>query len=148
MILDTLDQADRYAGLHPGLEKGFGFLQTLRPDALMPGRHEIDGERVFAIAAEDNGRGRDGARLEAHCRYIDIQYVVQGHEVIGWRELGDCADADGPFDEERDIVFFRDEPESWIDLLPGRFAIFFPDDAHAPLAGSGSVTKVVVKVAV
>jgi beta-galactosidase beta subunit len=33
-------------------------------------------------------------------------------------------------------------------LQPGSFAIFFPEDAHAPLSSTGRVHKIVVKVAV
>lgn len=147
MILDTLDQADRYASLHPGFAPGFAFLREAPLAELQPGRHEIDGERVFAIVATDEGRGRDGARLEAHRRYIDIQLVVEGNEVIGWSELTCCTNVESPYDAEKDIVFFRDRPATWMDLAPGHFCIFFPEDAHAPLAGQGLVRKIVVKVA-
>jgi biofilm protein TabA len=147
MILDTLAAAARYERLHPDFRAAFDYLRSISlPFA--EGRHEIGGERLFAIVARNEGRGRDGAKLEVHRRYIDIQYCATGHEVIGWRPLGECCEPEGPFDEARDTQFFADRPLTWIDVRPGTFAIFYPDDAHAPLAGNGEVSKIVVKVAV
>jgi biofilm protein TabA len=148
MILDILQRSDRYAGFHPGFRTAFKFLMASDRDSLGEGRHEIDGDAVFAIVARSDGRGREAAPLESHRRYIDIQYVVSGTDAIGWRNRDTCDQPDAPFDANRDIGFYRDAPALWFDLPPGHFTIFFPEDAHAPLAGSGSVHKIVVKVAV
>ncbi|MDH7504523.1 MAG: YhcH/YjgK/YiaL family protein, partial [Verrucomicrobiota bacterium] len=78
--------------------------------------------------------------------YIDIQFCLSGHEEIGWKPTDSCCGAEG-FDEEKDLGFFTDESEAWSAVGPGRFAIYFPADAHAPLGGAGPVHKVVVKVA-
>jgi biofilm protein TabA len=147
MILDTLERAGRYSGLHPAFAAAWDFLRAQPLAALAPGRHEIDGDRLFALVGEDAGRGQVAARLEAHRRYLDIQFVVSGRERIGWRALGECAQPEAPFDEVKDIGFFLDPPKVWVDVPPGHFVIFWPDDAHAPLAGEGPVRKIVLKVA-
>ncbi len=148
MILDDLTNAERYERLHRGFQAGFEFLR--RPDllSLAGGRHEIDGDRVFALLNRDPGRGHAGARLEAHRKYIDIQFLVDGHEEIGWRPLSECQSISEPYTEERDILFFDDSPSSWIVLPVGKFMIFYPEDAHAPLAARGDNVKAVIKVAV
>jgi YhcH/YjgK/YiaL family protein len=148
MILDTLDRSGRYRTMHPDFARAFEFLA--RPDlaALAPGRHAIDGERLYVSMDVKPGRGRDGARLEAHRRYIDIQFTIAGTDEIGWTPLESCAHPAGPHDENRDIRFFDDRPDTWLLVPPGRFAIFFPDDAHAPLGGEGEIRKAIVKVAV
>lgn len=147
MILDQLAAAPRYASLHPGFRAGFEFLR--RPDLLdlETGRYELDGEAVFALVNRDPGRGRAGARLEAHRRYIDIQLLVDGSEEIGWRPLDQCRQVVEPYDDERDVAFFADEPCAWINLPVGSFMIFYPEDAHAPLAARGDNVKAVIKVA-
>ena len=147
MIHDQLENAERYYGEHPGFRAAFEFLRTRNLRELPLGRHEIDGERLFAIIARERGRGRTGAKPEAHRKYIDIQYVVAGEELIGIRATADCRESTAPFDLERDIGFFTDPPKEWVSLPPGTFAIFFPEDAHAPLAGEGDVHKAVVKIA-
>jgi biofilm protein TabA len=53
-----------------------------------------------------------------------------------------------PYDADRDIEFFGDAPQVWTRLPPGHFMIFYPHDAHAPLAAEGSCDKVVMKIAV
>jgi biofilm protein TabA len=148
MILDTLDQRERYTSLHRHFARAFAFLA--RPDlaALAPGRHVIDGDSVYVSIDHKEGRGRDGARLESHRRYIDIQLTIEGDEEIGWQPLANCATPAAAFDESRDIRFYDDRPVTWLAVPAGRFAIFFPEDAHAPLAGRGLLKKAIVKVAV
>ena len=153
MVLDTLARCQRYTPLHPAFARAFAFLTGAQWAEFVSGaasgeRHVIDGDRLYVSIGLTDGRGRDGARLEAHRRYIDIQLTIEGNEEIGWRPLGDCAHPAGPFDATKDIVLFSDRPESWLSLPAGHFAIFFPDDAHAPLGGRGTVKKAIMKIAV
>jgi biofilm protein TabA len=148
MILDDLARAERYLQLNQGFRAGFEFLR--RPDLLQleGGRHEIDGDRVFALINRDPGRGHAGARLEAHRKYIDIQYLVEGSEEMGWRPTAECQLLTEPYIDARDIMFFGDAPLCWIELPVGKFMILYPEDAHAPLASTGDNVKAVIKVAV
>ena len=146
MILDTLAQAHRYTALHPDFGRAFAFLTGSNLKLLAPGRHFIDGDRLYVSVDRKDGRDREGARLEAHRRYIDIQFTIEGNEEIGWRPTAECQQPAGEFDEAKDIIFFEDRPTTWLAVKPGRFAIFFPDDAHAPLAGHGTLNKAIVKV--
>ena len=148
MILDTLINSARYAGMHPAFARAFEFLAVTDLAALPPGRHDIDGDRIYVSIDHKDGRGEDGARLEAHRRYIDIQYTIDGNELIGWMPLARISSPDGGFDETKDIGFFADRPSTWISVPPGSFTIFFPHDAHAPLAGRGHLKKAIVKIAV
>ena len=148
MILDALAEWPRYATVHPDLPKAFEFLQRGGLASLEPGRHGIEGDRVYVLIDDRAGRGREGARLESHRAYIDLQLTVDGNEEIGWRPLAGCSQRAGDFDEVRDIVFYDDRPEAWLPLPPGHFAIFFPADAHAPLGGRGALKKAIVKIAV
>ena len=147
MILDTISRGGEYASLHPLFGKAMAFLAEVDLGDLAEGRHEIEGDRIYALVMTVVGKGREAARLEVHRRYIDIQVTIRGEEVIGWQALSGCAGADG-FDADADVGFYEDVPASWVTVPAGAFAVFFPDDAHAPLAGDGEVVKVVVKVAV
>jgi biofilm protein TabA len=153
MVLDTLARCHRYTPLHPAFPRAFEFLTRSDWAELVSGaaraeRHDIDGDRLYVSIDRMDGRGHDGARLEAHRRYIDIQLTIEGREEIGWKPLGDCAYPAGPFDALKDIGLFSDRPESWLSLPAGHFAIFFPDDAHAPLGGRGTLKKAIMKIAV
>ena len=146
MILDRLDLFHRYLPLHPGFEAAFHFLFDRRWTTLPTGRHPLPDGRIYASIERKDGRGLLGAQLEAHRLYIDIQYTIAGNEVIGWRNLSRCTKIVQPYDANHDCALFGDEPDSWSVVQPGCFAVFFPEDAHAPLAGEGPLHKIVMKV--
>jgi biofilm protein TabA len=157
MVIDTLENGARYASLHPAFARAFDFLAHADWGKLSPGaadtnehsvRHALDGDRMYVSIDHAAARGREAARLETHRRHIDIQFTIEGREEIGWRPLADCRQTAGAFDDERDVGFFSDSPDTWLALPAGTFAIFFPDDAHAPLGGHGTVTKAIVKIAI
>ena len=148
MILDQLSEASRYTAIHPGFAAAFEFLRTANLAEMSAGRHEIDGDRLYVVMNRQPGRGRTGAKLEVHRRYIDIQFGIAGTDDIAWKALPDCAQPAAPFDEQKDVGFFQDVPQTWLVVPPGSFAIFFPQDVHAPLGGTGDLVKAVVKVAV
>jgi len=148
MILDRLENAGRYEGAHKGFRAAFDFLRSAGLADLAPGRHDVDGDRVFVMIARDSGRGHGGAKLEAHRKYIDIQVAIAGAEEIGWKPVADCRQPEAEFDAAKDIVFFRDPSDLWLPMPAGTFAVFFPEDAHAPLAGKGPLHKAIAKVLV
>ena len=148
MILDDLKNAARYGNLHPGFREGFEFLMRTDLTRLESGKYELQGDRLFALINRDPGRGHSGARFEAHRKYIDIQILLDGSEEIGWWPTVECRQLTDPYDDERDVMFFADPPLVWIPLPVGKFMIFYPEDAHAPLASTGENIKAVIKVAV
>lgn len=148
MILDRLERADRYARLHRRFATALEFLRKPEIGEISCGRHAIDGEDLFVIIEKVDGRGRDAARVEFHRRYIDIQFLVSGCEQIGWISTDDCGTTLQPYDSQSDFGLYADAPVTWLTLQPGMLAIFFPEDGHAPLAGTGSAHKAIVKVAV
>jgi YhcH/YjgK/YiaL family protein len=148
MIVDTLSRCKHYVALHPSFGRAFDFIGSQDLLTLLPGRHEIDGQSLYLSIDHKEGRGRAGARLESHRRYVDIQVTLHGDEQIGWRAVSDCLAPAGPFDDAKDIRFYDDRPDSWFRVRRGYFAIFFPDDAHAPLGGNGLLKKAIFKVAI
>lgn len=148
MIFSSLSQADRYASLHPLFPRAFDHIRNTDLFALPPGRYNIVGDDLIAIAEQVPGKTREMARLEAHRRYIDIQLVLDGIDEMGWKPLADCLNPVSEHNEEKDIRFFHDAPAAWIATPPDHFCIFFPEDAHAPLVSNGQVRKVIFKIAV
>ena len=147
IILDRLERAESYYHMHPAFDKAFAFLSQDALAELPIGRHEIDGDRMFCIISKGPGRSRAEANLEAHRKYIDIQYVIAGTDEMGWSPTAACTLSHVAYDADKDIEFFKDEPESWTQVPAGSFVIFFPEDAHAPLVGSGQIHKAVLKIA-
>ena len=161
MILDRLDNADRYAALHPGFARGFRVPPQVNDGSASPGRHELDGQRLFVMVADEQGKGRAAAKLEVHRRYIDIQMIVPSavNRCDGRTNIGELNRSAGVHLEtvrsrSRTSTNRGTFNSSSIGRKPGsrcpveclQFSI--PEDAHAPLAGEGPVTKAIVKVAV
>ncbi|WP_249541775.1 YhcH/YjgK/YiaL family protein [Escherichia coli] len=96
-------------------------------------------------------RGITENRPEVHRRYIDIQFLAWGEEKIGIAiDTGNNKVSESLL-EQRDIIFYHDsEHESFIEMIPGSYAIFFPQDVHRPgciLQTASEIRKIVVKVA-
>ena len=146
MILDRIENSVRYVPLQPGFEQAFEFLH--RPDLLtLPeGRHEIVGDRVFALVMRGPARPCENARMETHRNHIDIQYLISGKEILGWRPHSSLKTPDGAYNVESDAQFYAEKPESWISLLPGEFVVFFPEDGHAGMMGEGEIHKITLKI--
>ncbi len=149
MILAPLANLDRYAILHPLFAQAFQRLRELarRPE-LPAGRVELDGEALYAVVVEGAGRLLAEAKLETHRAYIDLQFTAIGCDRIGWSPLAAVTGSEG-YDAAKDLEFYTATPQAWFEVPAGQVAIFFPDDAHAPMANCGQPTrKIVVKVAV
>ncbi|WP_210490164.1 YhcH/YjgK/YiaL family protein [Rufibacter aurantiacus] len=148
MVLDQLQHASRYYALHPLFRQAFAFLQEADVQNLPTGKHELAGDDLFAIISEGPGVAPEDAKMEAHRKYIDIQYIISGVDHMGWQDLSACGDSMEPYSAERDVYFFPVKPSSWFDVPAGFFTIFYPNDVHAPMATQEVIRKVVLKIAV
>jgi biofilm protein TabA len=149
MIADTLEQRRRYTGLSPRFAAAFEFLEKL-PAGKPDGRYDIDGDNCFALVQTYTTRPLAQAMFEAHRQYIDIQFLQAGRETLLWTPLVALTRVTRPYAADEDIAFLA-HPPHWtpINLRAGQFAIFFPEDGHAPGLESGSpseVRKIVIKV--
>jgi YhcH/YjgK/YiaL family protein len=149
MICDQLDSRHETLRGQPW-DRAFEFLAGLDADA-EEGRYPLDGEAMYAVVDSYETRTVESAHPEAHREYIDIQCVLAGHEQIAWWSTPGLQ-VQTPYDPAKDIAFY-DRPDNagtMIDMVPGRFAVFFPGDAHMPClqAGTGPapVKKVVIKI--
>lgn len=145
MILDRLDNIDCYKEMHPLFPEIFKRLKETDWQAQQPGKMECGD--YYINVEEVEKRGRSEARCEAHDRYIDIQVPITETEEVGYRSRQSCTEVLSA-SAERDIVFYEGEADQFFTLAPGSFAIFFPQDAHAPIVGEGRTKKLVVKVPV
>ncbi len=122
------------------------------PRTLEPGVVEIDGKNIFAQIIDMTTRDAAENRPEAHRRYLDIQFLAWGEEKIGVAiDTGNNQISESLL-EQRDIIFYHDsEHESFIEMIPGSYALFFPQDVHRPGCNKSIATpirKIVVKVAI
>jgi len=146
MVLDSLVNADKYIGLHKSFAKAFEFIKSQNLETIEPGKYPIDGTDLHASVSLKDGVQQTEAKFEAHNHYIDIQVCPAGTEQIGWKPRNKCTNPKGDYNAEKDVSFYNDKPDTYFELQQGQFAIFFPEDVHAPMIGQGPIKKLVVKV--
>jgi YhcH/YjgK/YiaL family protein len=147
MIIDTLNNASKYTSLHPLFAKAFDYINHNDIANLPDGVSEI-AAGLKLIVATGNGKTADAslAKFECHDINIDIQVCVRGLETIAWKPREKCVAPNGDYNPEKDVRFFSDEPDMSFQLTDGQFAIFYPEDVHAPMIGNGEIKKLVFKV--
>ncbi|HMN24209.1 MAG TPA: YhcH/YjgK/YiaL family protein [Ignavibacteriaceae bacterium] len=149
MIIDKLSNSQLYSGLGERINKAFVYLMETDFSKMELGKYEIDGDNIFAIVNEYQTKDAREGKLEAHKKYIDVQYVAKGSELMGYAPLSTQKVID-EYNEQNDITFFSGE-KSFAKVDEEMFAIFFPTDVHLPgikLNKSAYVKKVVIKVKV
>jgi len=131
------------------LTKLFAYLKETDFSKMELGKYEIDGDNIFALVNEYNTKDESEGKLEAHKKYIDVQFVAKGRELMGYTPLENQKVID-KYNEQNDITFFTGD-KSFTQVDEGMFAIFFPTDVHLPgikVNEKSYVKKVVIKVKV
>lgn len=149
MIKDSLKNASTYYPMSDNLKIGFEWLINNNLDQLKDGKYCIKNEEVYASI--QTYTTKDEAYYESHRKYIDIQYMINGKELVGVTDLNNCKTYI-EYDKEKDLEFYTtDTEEEFYTLKSGDFLILFPHDAHKPSIKyneNSVVKKVVVKVAI
>lgn len=150
MIIDTLNNASLYSALGPKFVKAFNYLRQTDFSKVEKGKYEIDGTAIFAIVNEYDTIDTAGEQMESHRKYIDMQYIVSGQELIGHDFLV-AQQPSQAYDEATDFMLFAEPPVFFSKLDAGMFAIFYPTDLHMPNIRVDKpipVKKVVIKISV
>src|SRR3989344_2624046 len=140
MIIDKVVNLEKYNDLNPHLIRGIKFLEQNIWTDLRQGRHNINGDNLFVIVIETDLQPE--VEFESHQKYIDVHMTVSGQDYIGWQPADNC----GEYHEKDDYFLFKALGINWFKIPPGFFALFFPEEAHAPLKGKGKIKKIVLKL--
>jgi biofilm protein TabA len=151
MIVTDLDKAAEQIPQSAGLKKAIDWLKSVRGQILPDGRVDIDGDKVYALCQSYETKGGEMV-FEGHRKYIDVQYVAQGAEIIYWT-YSEQATVTRPYEDAGDYWLGTMPIDMWtgVRLTSGQLAVLFPTDAHAPCRMAQKpmqVKKIVIKVAV
>ena len=144
MIICPWKDIKKYASVLPGIEEAFDAVNALTDYEAKTNPQSNDNRFFVAV-----GTTKAPDVAEAHRKYMDIQYIVKGKEVMGWADLADCQIV-GEFNEEKDIGKYEGNFE-YITINEGICYVAFPEDAHMPgrhLDVPNDFVKVVVKLKV
>jgi biofilm protein TabA len=147
MIIDTLKNGSKYFSVHPLFAKAFDYIGQTDLANAPDGKSDI-GEGLKAIFSNKTGMTAEAsvAKFECHNNNIDIQLCIKGIETIGWKPREKCVMEKGGYNPEKDVQLYNEQPDMYFQLTDGQFAIFFPEDVHAPMIGDKEIKKLVIKV--
>jgi len=147
MIIDDLKNFRNYVQLHPLFEQVADLLESHDLTLLQVGKSELKGQDLWVNVQDARTCWKEDAVLETHRKYIDIQIPISSEETFGFTPLSRLPEE--KHDDENDITKYGSiTAESYITLQPGQFAIFFPQDGHAPCISNTipTIRKAVFKV--
>lgn len=149
MILDTIENTHLYLGLNARFPKAFEILKDKTLQQKQDGKYLVDSDNIYYTIQRYTTKSLNEGKLETHRKYIDIQFLSEGTEILDYAPLKGLKIAE-EYNPQKDIAFYETPPEiTKVILEPGLFCILFPDDAHLPcrqLDGPSDVRKVVIKI--
>ncbi len=151
-MFDSLTNCENYCGVHEKFKEDFDFIKKALNEKYPVGKYELCGDTLFASIQEYNTKLESECRAEAHRKYIDIQYIIEGTEVMDVFNIKKAESAEA-YSEEKDVEFFKDcETATKCIVESGEYGIFMPHDVHKPGMALNNnpapVKKIVVKVGV
>lgn len=148
MIVDSLANAETYYGLSDSIKKALQYIETHDLKAMEPGKYEIDGDDLYInVGSEYSPKSCDEGIWEAHRDYIDIQYVIEGCEYMGYANIETLTTTE-EYRKDIDAELFEGKGDRIL-VTEGNFAVFFPQDGHMPgilACANQKSRKAVVKV--
>ena len=141
MIIDKTSNLELYKSLIPHLDVILNFARTAAEKPV--GTYPYPGGRI--MIQEGETRALEGAEFESHKNFLDLQWILEGKEMMEYANIHDLTET-VPYNAEKDITFYKGFAKDYLTITPGMFAIFFPQDGHAPGVTPDGVKKVIVKV--
>jgi len=151
MIVDKIENASLYSSICRQITTALEILNSKEISNAAEGKHEVEGSKLFYLVQKYSTKPRNEGQFEAHKKYLDIQFVLDGQESIFVENISVCKLASA-YNENDDAAMY-DVPKSFseIRMSKGMFCILFPQDGHLPCRTSineSKVHKIVFKVAI
>ena len=146
MIIDTIDNLGKYTSLNSLFADVVTFLKNNDLQTMEAGKYSIKGDDLFVNLQIAKQRTKETAFLETHVKMIDIQIPLTCAETFGYTPLCDLPPYE--YNAEKDITKYGDtKPQTYVTVNPGQFAIFFPQDGHAPcIIEASEIKKAIFKI--
>ncbi len=153
MIVTNINspELEKYAGVNPHFGRAFAEIKRILENGAENGKHVFDGDTLYANLFAYETKAVEDCVFEAHEKYIDIQVVLEGEELVGFESVDKlCVKTE--FNEEGDYILYHlNDTYDTVRLCRGEMAIIFPKEPHAPGIAAfdnkpSKVRKLVVKV--
>ncbi|UUX34686.1 YhcH/YjgK/YiaL family protein [Fundicoccus culcitae] len=145
MIIDTMDHLKHYPEIFEKIET---VLETILKQTDYELGQQFPFEHGFYFFGKDKTLAADLGDYEAHRKYIDIQILLKGNELLYWNPI-ESLDEVIPYDAEKDIIFYDGSVDNPFSITAGTAYILFPWDAHKAarhIDQASDYEKVVIKL--
>lgn len=147
MIFDTITNFAQYGAIIPHQQKIIQFINDVidKKVNMESEKIEIDGDAVYALI--NRYKTIEANVWEAHKKYIDIQWMINGNESILFANSQNLT-VTKPYDDAGDYMLLEGDGDK-LTLSADKFAVFFPQDAHQPglmVKQPENIVKIVIKV--
>lgn len=147
MIVCPFSNLSRYAAIIPGLEEAIEAVNQIT-DYTPRTIPLSNGNKI--LVQQGSTKSPEGQLSEVHRNYLDVQYVVEGVDTVGWAPT-DTLTLSGEFNEDKDKGMYEG-PVDFVAVKAGYCYVVYPEDAHMPnchLEGDPvKFTKLVLKLKV
>ena len=132
MVIDRLDHAAQYYALGKGIETALRWFAAYADDGRdLPAKTVLNGEQIFINGVNYTSEAKPQGQLEAHKKYIDVMYVVEGEEKFFYKPIAEVKHVTMPYDAEKECQLAEiDADAAQVRFSAGHFLIFFPQDGH------------------
>lgn len=148
MVLDIIKNYTHYEKMSPLIARALKIAAQTDFEKLQDGKYAVDSDKLFYIVQRYKTKPPTD-KIEAHRKYIDIQFLAKGSERIGYAPTNSLKQA-VEYDPQKEVEFFRAQGNmTFLNMTEGYFAIFCPSDAHMPgcqMNESQEVLKIVFKI--
>lgn len=132
MIFDKIENLSRYRLLNKKFNKIIEFISERDLNDIEDGKYIIEEENLYVNIETYNTKKEKEGKLEAHRKYIDLQYIIKGQERFAICDIKDVERIIEEYNSERDIIFFDSNAKQFIEARSGEFLIFDENCAHMP----------------
>lgn len=155
MIVDAIENLLKYEAMHPRFPKALAYLKNLLESGAEDGRHQPDGQddSFYVNLVTGTTQPKDEAVAESHRKYIDVQVVIEGDELMCVPSATSLPAVTTDYQPDGDYMFYAPVPVSdchQLQVHAGQFVVFFTDELHAPMMSLNSaptpVRKAILKV--
>ena len=147
MIVAHLRDAANYTTLGEPIAAALNYLAHTDFAPLPVGKYPIRGDKIFALVQRYQTKPGSQGKWEVHRKYIDVQYLAHGTELIGFGNPADM-NVTQPYSPDTDAELLHGRGDL-LTLTPGMFMLLFPREPHMPCLAADApaeVTKIVVKI--
>lgn len=155
MIVDGIENLLKYEAVHPRFPEALAYLKTLLESGAEDGRHQPQGanDSFYVNLMTGSTQPKDMAVAESHRKYIDVQVVIEGDELMCVPSAKSMPAVTTDYQPDGDYMLYAPIPVSechQLQVHAGQFAVFFANELHAPMMSLNStptpVRKAILKV--